>query len=155
MTAGRIEVINFQKGTLDRYRPQGAIYGHGLIRQGHTHRGQLLGADVGVGAAAGSIVAVDHYARTGRWTLSWTRDLKQENGTFQRDLKQEDGIFQAFGERKPMSMDVTHAFGFEMTRFMRGFDVTTGFTFVRNFNRLFIADAANINALVGVRYNVR
>lgn len=155
MTAGRIEVINFQKPTLDRYRPQGAIYGHGLIRQGHTYRGQLLGADVGVGAAAGSIVAVDHYTPRGRWTLSWARDLKQENGTFQRDLKQENGIFQTFGDRKPMSMDVTHAFGFEMTRLMRGFDVTTGFTFVRNFNRLFIADAANISAAVGVRYNMR
>ncbi len=144
MTTGRFEVINLQEPTLQRYRPQGEIYIHGLIRQGHTQRGQLLGADVGVGAAAGSTVAVDHYSELGRWTLSWTRDLHQENGTFEK-----------FGNQYSNSMDVTHSIGFEMTRLVRSFDVTTGLTLVRNYNRDYIADAANINAIVGVRYNMR
>jgi hypothetical protein len=144
MTAARFELINFQLPSLSRYRGEGEIYLHGLLRQGHTQRGQLLGADVGVGAAAGSTVAVDHYTETGRWTLSWVRDLKQE-----------DGNFLLLGVRRPKSMDVTHALGFEMTRLIRGIDVTTGLTFVRNFNRDFSADAANLNAIVGLRYNVR
>jgi hypothetical protein len=51
-------------------------------------------------------------------------------------------------------MDVSHALGLEVTRLIRGYDVTTGLTFVRDFNRDFAADASNINAIVGVRYNL-
>lgn len=144
MTAARFELINFQVPQLVRApRGEGEIYIHGVIRQGHTNRGQLLGANVGVGAAAGSTLAIDHYTQTGRWTLVWQRDLNQENGTFP-----------AYGAREPHTMDVSHSLGFEVTRFIRGFDVTTGLTFVRDFNRDFATDAANINAIVGVRYNM-
>ena len=144
MTAARFELINFQLPSLSRYRGEGEIYLHGLLRQGHTYRGQLLGAAVGVGTAAGSTLAVDHYTPNGRWTASWVRDLKRE-----------DGNYIILGVRQPKPMDVTHALGVEMTRFVRGFDVTTGLTFVWNFNRDFAADAANINAIFGLRYNVR
>ncbi len=145
MTAARFEIINFQVPQLIRApRGEGEIYIHGVIRQGHTNRGQLLGANVGVGAAAGSTLAIDHYTQTGRWTLIWQRDLNQENGTFP-----------AYGAREPRTMDVSHSVGLEVTRLIRGFDVTTGLTFVRDFNRDFASDAANINAIVGVRYNVR
>ena len=144
MTTARFELINFQLPSLSRYRGEGEIYVHGLIRQGHTNRGQLLGAAVGVGAAAGSTLAVEHYTQSGRWTLSWVRDLKQESDNYL-----------TLGIIRPDAMDVTHALGFEMTRFVRGFDVTTGLTFVRDFNRDFAADAANINAIVGLRYNMR
>lgn len=144
MTTARFELINFQLPSLSRYRGEGEIYVHGLIRQGHTYRGQLLGADVGVGAAAGSTLAVDHYTQSGRWTLSWVRDLRQESGNYV-----------TLGIIRPKAMDVSHALGFEMTRFVRGFDVTSGLTFVRDFNRDFSADAANINAIVGLRYNIR
>lgn len=144
MTAARFELINFQLPQLVRApRGEGEIYIHGLIRQGHTYRGQLLGASVGVGAAAGSTLAIDHYTPTGRWTLSWVRDLSQENGNFP-----------LYGAREPRTMDVSHSLGLEVTRLIRGFDVTTGLTFVRNFNRDFAEDASNINAIVGVRYNL-
>jgi hypothetical protein len=145
MTAARFELINFQLPQLVRApRGEGEIYIHGLIRQGHTYRGQLLGANVGVGAAAGSTLAIDHYTPTGRWTVSWVRDLSQENGNFP-----------LVGIREPRTMDVSHSLGFEMTRLIGGFDLTTGLTFVRDFNRDFVGDASNINALVGVRYNLR
>ena len=145
MTAARFELINFQQPQLIRApRGEGEIYIHGVIRQGHTERGQLLGANVGVGAAAGSTLAIDHYSPTGRWTLSWQRDLNQENGSFP-----------VYGAREPHTMDVSHSIGLEVTRLVRGFDVTTGMTFVRDFNRDFASDASNINAIVGVRYNMR
>jgi len=144
MTAARFELINFQLPQLVRApRGEGEIYLHGLIRQGHTYRGQLLGANVGVGAAAGSTLAIDHYTPIGRWTLSWVRDLSQENGNFP-----------LYGAREPRTMDVSHSLGLEVTRLVRGFDVTTGLTFVRDFNRDFARDASNINAIVGVRYNL-
>lgn len=141
MTAARFELINFQLPSLSRYRGEGEIYVHGLLRQGHTNRGQLLGAAVGVGAAAGSTLAVDHYTPTGRWTISWVRDLRQEADNYV-----------TLGVQRAYAMDVTHSLGVEMTRLIRGFDVTTGLTFVRSFNREFSRDAANINAILGARY---
>jgi hypothetical protein len=141
MTAARFELINFQLPSISRYRAEGEIYIHGLIRQGHTNRGQLLGAAVGVGAAAGSTLAVDHYMQNGRWTVSWVRDLRQEADNYV-----------ILGVQRPFAMDVTHSIGVEMTRLIRGFDVTTGLTFVRNFNREFSADASNVNAIFGARY---
>lgn len=143
LTAGRIEIMNFQLPQLSRYRGEGEIYVHGLIRQGHTHNGQLLGADAGVGTGAGSVVAVDRFTPIGRWTASWSRVIRQENGNYTE-----------LGVRTPRSMDVSHALGFEMSRFMKGFDVTGGLTFVYEFNRDFRSDATNLNALLGVRYLV-
>src|SRR6185369_15410110 len=82
ITAGRFELMNFQLPQLARYRGEGEFYIHGLIRQGHTYKGQLLGADVGVGTGAGSVTAVDHFTPKGRWTASWTRVVRQENGDY-------------------------------------------------------------------------
>lgn len=141
LTAGRVEILNFQLPQLSRYRGEGEMYVHGLIRQGHTYKGQLLGADAGVGTGAGSVVAVDRFSRAGRWTASWTRIVRRESGDFT-----------AIGVRSPRSIDVSHALGFETTRVMRGLEVTSGLTFVYELNRDFRTDATNLNALVGVRY---
>jgi hypothetical protein len=144
VTGARVEIMNFQLPQLDRYRNQGEIYAHGLLRQGHTFRGQMLGADVGVGTGAGSVVAVDRFTRDGRWTAKWSRVVRQENGDYL-----------VAGIRSPRSIDVAHALGFEMARFMKGFDVTGGLAYVYEFNRDFKADATNLNAQLGVRYDLR
>ena len=141
LTAGRFEILNFQLPQLSRYRGEGEMYVHGLIRQGHTYKGQLLGADAGVGIGAGSVVAVDRFTRTGRWTAAWTRVVRRENGDYTE-----------LGIRSPRSIDVSHALGFERSSVIGEFEVTTGLTLVRELNRDFIRDATNINALVGVRY---
>ena len=117
------------------------MYVHGLVRQGHTYKGQLLGADVGVGSGAGSVMAVDKFTPGGSWTAKWTRIVHRENGDYL-----EAGI------RTPRSMDVSHALGFEATRFVTGFDINGGLTIVRELNRNFKSDAYNLNALISVRY---
>jgi hypothetical protein len=144
LIAGRMEIINFQVPQLSRYRGEGEIYFHGLIRQGHTNRGQLLGANVGVGSAAGSTVAVDHFSTRGSWTASWVRDVNRENGNYL-----------LLGVRNPRSMDVSHALGFEMTRFLDAIDLTGGLTFVRDFNRNFTSDVNNLNVTLSVSYKLR
>jgi hypothetical protein len=98
----------------------------------------------GVGTGAGSVVAVDHFTRTGSWTASWHRTVNQE-----------DGDYTLVGVRNPRSIDVSHALGVETTRFMHAFDLDVGLTLVRDFNRNFIADVTNLNALVGIRYVLR
>ena len=141
LTAARLEILNFQLPQLSRYRGEGEIYVHGLIRQGHTYKGQMLGADAGVGTGAGSVLAVDRFTPFGRWTASWTRIVRRENGDYT-----------ATGIRTPRSIDVSHALAFENAAVFRGLEVTTGLTLVRELNRDFLHDATNINALVGVRY---
>jgi hypothetical protein len=141
MTAGRVEILNFQLPQLARYRGEGEMYVHGLIRQGHTYKGQLLGADAGVGTGAGSVTAVDHFSPTGRWTASWTRIVRGENGNYT-----------SLGIRSPRSIDVSHALGFEASRFYQQYELTYGLTLVRELNRDFRRDETNVNALVGVRY---
>jgi len=120
------------------------MYVHGLIRQGHTNRGQLLGANAGVGVGAGSVMAVDRFTPGGRWTASWTRIVRREKGDYT-----------AVGIREPRSIDVSHALGFERASLLGEFELTTGLTFVHEFNRDFLTDATNVNALVGVRYLIR
>ena len=117
------------------------MYVHGLIRQGHTYKGQLLGADAGVGIGAGSVMAVDRFTPGGRWTAAWTRIIRRETGDFT-----------AAGIRSPRSIDVSHAMSFEKSTVIQDFELTTGLTLVRELNRDFIRDATNVNALIGVRY---
>jgi hypothetical protein len=143
LTAGRLEILNFQLPQLSRYRGEGEMYVHGLLRQGHTYKGQMLGADAGVGTGAGSILAIDRFTPDGRWTASWTRIVRRESGDYT-----------AVGIRTPRSIDVSHALGFEQSMTFRGMEITTGLTMVREFNRDFLRDQTNVNALVGVRYLV-
>ncbi|MGZ3333225.1 MAG: capsule assembly Wzi family protein [Gemmatimonadaceae bacterium] len=136
----RIELINFQLPSLATTgRGEGSIYVHSPTRQGHTNRGQLLGADVGVGAAAGSTIRWDHYSSGGRWAVFWRRDVRQE--TSDPTLK-----FPSV----PQISDVLHAFGFERLRFTHRFDVTTSLTLMRDFSRDYANSRFNANAAVAI-----
>ena len=143
LTAGRFEILNFQLPQLSRYRGEGEMYVHGLLRQGHTYKGQMLGADAGVGTGAGSIMAVERFTHDARWTASWTRIVRRESGDYP-----------SLGVRTPRSIDVSHALGFERSMIFREMEITTGLTVVHEFNRDFLRDQTNVNALVGVRYIV-
>ena len=136
----RVELINFQMPPLATTgRGEGSIYIHSPTRQGHTNRGQLLGADVGVGAAAGSTVRWDHYSSGGRWALFWRRDVREE--TSDPTLK-----FPSV----PQISDVLHAFGFERMKFTRQFDVTTSVTLMRDLSRDLGNSRFNANAAVAI-----
>jgi hypothetical protein len=136
----RIELINFQLPPLATTgRGEGSIYVHSPTRQGHTNRGQLLGADVGVGAAAGSTVRWDHYSSGGRWGLFWRRDVRQE--TSDPTLKLPS---------TPQTSDVLHALGFERLKFTRRFDVTTSLTLMRDLSRDLSNSRFNANAAVAI-----
>jgi hypothetical protein len=132
----RVELINFQLPPLATTgRGEGTIYGHSPLQQGHTNRGQLLGADVGVGAAAGSTVSWDRYSPSGRWRIFWRRDVRQETGDPSLTAPSISQI-----------ADVLHAIGFERLQFTRRFDVTTSVTFMRDLSRNFSNSASNLNA---------
>jgi hypothetical protein len=140
----RAELVNYQQPTLGRNRGEGSIYGHFTLSQGHTNRGQLLGAHAGVGSAAASVVAWDRYDPGGSLSASITRILHQERGTFDID-----------GVTDPGSSDVSYAFGVEKVRFIRGWELTTGASLVRELNRNFANSQSNLNAIVGLKYRFR
>lgn len=137
----RAELVNYQLPTLGRNRPEGSIYIHDLLRQGHTVMGQPLGADAGVGTGAGWLVAWDKFDRHGNATVNLRRTVRREMGTFFVD-----------GIARPNSSAVQYAFGVERTRSRARVELTTGASLVREFSRNFSNDAWNLNLLLGVRY---
>ncbi|MBA2687221.1 MAG: hypothetical protein H0U64_03885 [Gemmatimonadaceae bacterium] len=144
LSAIRAEIINYQLPTTARHRDEGGIYVHTLLRQGHTQRGQMLGAPLGPGASAGGIVAYDRFSTDGRFSITYTRTLNQEAGTFF-----------STGITSPSAIDVTHALGVERLVFRGAVDFSYGLTFARNFNRNFGSDVMNLSAVAGARYNLR
>lgn len=136
----RVEVMSFILPPLATTgRGEGSVYVHTFIRQGHTNRGQLLGADVGVGSAGASTVRWDHYSSAGRWGIFWRRDLRKETS---------DPTLTA--PTVQQIADVVHALGFERLRFTRRFDVTTSLTLMRDFSRDYNVSRSNINAAVAI-----
>lgn len=136
-----IELINFQLPHLARtFRGEGGIYIHGVMRQGHTNRGQLLGADVGVGTAAGSTIRWDRYRPRGHTAFSLHRSVRQERGTFfingAEDMKNPDVQYALEGVRG-------HRF--------QSIEVTAGLALIHGFNRDFRKDATNVSALLRAR----
>ncbi|MBA3467164.1 MAG: hypothetical protein H0T21_07105 [Gemmatimonadaceae bacterium] len=142
LTGIRGELINYQLPTLARHRGEGRIYSHGVLRQGHTNRGQVLGADAGIGTGAASTLAYDRFTHSGLTSVSWTRIVRQENGTFFED-----------GRRDQRSQDVSHALRFQKSRRIAGLEASASLAAVREFNRDFLADQWNLNSILSVRHH--
>jgi hypothetical protein len=137
----RAEAMNLQVSQLIRGRSEGPFYVHGTTPQGHTERGQILGASAGNGGNA-TLLAVDRYNPNGRWTAFWSRELRQDVGSFWQT-----------GVQISPGFDVQHALGGEVVRFGERFDITAGITGVYNLARDFGNDAFNLNAHLSVQSN--
>lgn len=136
------ELVNYQRSHLDRVRVEGGIYLHSTLRQGHTNRGQLLGANPGAGAAAAS-------------TLSWTRysPRGRTGAVLRRIVRNQRGNYPETGIRNPDGTDVILAAGVERTRFGRHFDIGARIEAMQNFNRNFSGDAANLHLELMARWH--
>ncbi|HUF66475.1 MAG TPA: capsule assembly Wzi family protein [Gemmatimonadaceae bacterium] len=74
LTALRAEVINYASPANAELRHEPGFYPHGVVRQGHTHRGQLLGASIGAGSGAGARVSLERYNSAGKYSVSIARE---------------------------------------------------------------------------------
>ena len=137
----RAEVMNLQVSQLVRGRSEHPFYIHFGTRQGHTERGQILGAAAETGGSA-TLLAVDRYHPRGRWTASWSRELRQDLGSFWQT-----------NVRTPRGFDVQHALGGEVVRFGERFDITAGISGIYNLARNFGDDVFNLNAHFSIRSN--
>jgi hypothetical protein len=94
----RAEALDARPSHLDAHRGQTNFYTHSQGRQGHTHRGQVLGSPAAL-AGAGSVVALDRYHPGGRWTLRWDREERRSD------------------RADPLRVSATHALGAEVVGF--------------------------------------
>jgi hypothetical protein len=137
----RGEVVNYQMSHIARHRgAQGTVYLHGQVRQGHTHRGELLGAPVGAGAAAGSSLSWEAYTPAGKWEARASR-------TVTRDF----GAFHETGQVQRSSPGVAYEIDVSTIRFTRLGDVTLGAAVVRELNRYFARSGWNVQTRLGLQ----
>jgi len=136
----KAELINYQLSTLARIRGEGAVYIHGTLRQGHTNRGQLLGASPGVFAAAASTIAWSRYSQHSRTTV-----------TLRRIVRDQAGNYYLTGVVDPRASDVIVAAGFERMRYGRNLDIGGRVDAMDDLNRNFSRDVANLNLQLAVR----
>ena len=138
----KAEVLNYQLPSTARVRQAGVIYAHSILRQGHTNRGQLLGASAGVGVAAAS-------------TISWTRYSSAGRSAFflRRIVRDKPPI--AFRVPGPSMSDVTISVGAERMRFGRHLDLGGKLEIMEDYNHNFTKDVPNLNFQVTARLHSR
>jgi len=134
------EVMNAARPYLVRLRYHGYFYAHHQFRQGHTHRGQVLGSPAAIGGGAAAL-RVDRFDRGGRWTARFAREV------------QGDPLSVAWnGTEYPEPLDVIYSVGAERLLFQGFFEVTGGLGFDYNLDRYYEGDQVNLNASLGLRY---
>ncbi len=129
----RFELINYELPTLARHRGEGQIYIHGLLRQGHTNLGQVLGADTGLGTGGGFSVSWDKYDPKGLVSVGWARTVREQGG-----------VYYFSGVTNAKASDVSYALETDRIRYVTLGRVQGGISLVRELNRDFQRDAWNV-----------
>ena len=150
----KAEIVNYQVPHLGRVRIENAVYLHSPLRQGHTNRGQLLGVNAGVAAAAASNFSWRRYSPSGRMGINLRRIVRDQIGDY-RDLLLE------LGETEPIpgeadipdhrKTDVLVALGFERMQFTRYGELGARLEVMQNYNRNYSGNVANLNLPVMAR----
>jgi hypothetical protein len=123
--------------TLRSFRPGSVFYTNGSVRQGYTHRGQLLGAGIGPGSDM-QIVGAD-------WLADWGR-----SGLFLQRTRFDDDAYYAnyarfYGQN---GHDVELTAGVRQRLFIGPLDVDGEVTFSHRYNRNFVGfEAGSFDAL--------
>jgi hypothetical protein len=136
----RAELINYQLSTLALIRVDGAVYLHSPLRQGHTNRGQLLGASPGVNAAAASTLAWTRYSPTNRTSV-----------TLRRIVRDQEGNYYLTGVVNPRGSDVLIAAALERMRYGTRIDLGGKIEVMDELNRNFVRDVGNLNLQLTAR----
>jgi hypothetical protein len=143
MNAFRAEVFSYEVPAGTRNRGEGLIYLHIPLEQGHTVRGQLLGAPVGVGSGSAQTAAFERYTPGGKLKVFVSRVTQRERSDLELDY--------VSGPAFKRGVDVENSIGTEVSRFIGPFDVGAKLVFTDNLNRYFLNDVANANFGLTIR----
>ena len=143
INAVRGEVFTFHAPAGTRTRGEGLIYLHQPLVQGHTYRGQMLGANVAPGSGSAQHFAVDRFTAGGKMTGFFSRVSMGERSARLADYTTGPAF------KKPN--DIQYSFGLEATRFVGPFDITARGVLTSELNRYFLSDKSNANIALIVR----
>jgi hypothetical protein len=143
MSAFRTEFFNYEAPSSGRTRGEGLIYLHIPLVQGHTYRGQLLGANVGAGSGLAMMMAYERFTPGGRMTFFLSRATQHELSSLADQY--------ASGPALEKPVDVEQSVGTEISRFVGPFDVTGRVVLTSNLNRYFLKDVSNANFALIIR----
>lgn len=138
----RGEMLTYESSAGTRTSGEAQTYVHGVMRQGHTERGQMLGADVGAASGSAGEFAYDLYSLRGRLT-----------GFIRRQVAHEARYPTVYrrGGRLFRPVDVMNSIGGEVNRFFGSFEVLARLTLTDDLNRYFLADQSNANFALQVK----
>ena len=103
-----LEFTNMTPSYLQEVRPQNYYYTHPEIRQGHTNRGQVIGAAIGPGSNS-QFLGIDGYFDSGRLGI-FVRRLADNNHfhyQYDRSLNRPEEFRQGFGDYWRNRTDLT------------------------------------------------
>lgn len=139
----RGELTHLEAPPTFQLRGRGTYYAHGIVTQGYTHGGQVIGAGVGPGGNA-QYVGVDYYAPWGRGSFSATRRVT-DNDAFWVWAAENGASF----DRHDVSLD----FGGNVLLLRGNHELGGGMTLTRQFNRYFYGrDGWNLNLSLSARW---
>jgi hypothetical protein len=136
----KAEVINTQVSHVVELRSQAPLYIHSEARQGHTHRGQILGSAAGFGGG-GAILALQSYSPSGGWEVEVTRALRAD-ATFRNPEDIRDPL---------RGLDVVHGLGVGRSMFLGRTDIAGAIVASQNMHRDFGDDRLNLGLQLRIR----
>ena len=112
-------VLTFEHTNLSRsisyqYRPEPPFYIHGIVRQGYTHNGQILGAGIGPGSSSNylsfTFIRPESTLKLGAQRIQFNDDYFSQNFGFQippnfdnKDLRNSEyAIFSTYSKQKDL-----------------------------------------------------
>jgi hypothetical protein len=143
INAFRGEIFSYEAPGSGRTRGEGLIYLHQPLIQGHTYRGQMLGANVGVGGGLAYMFAFERYTQSGKLKIFTSRATQHELSA--------RGIQYSTGPAFEKPVDVEQSIGAELSRFVGPFDVSGRMVLTSDMNRYFLSDKSNANFALTVR----
>lgn len=144
INAFRGEVFSYEAPSSGRTRGEGLIYVHQPLSQGHTYKGQLLGANVAVGSGMAYLFAFERFTDTGKLKIFTSR-------VTQHELPTRNNPQYSSGPALEKAVDVEHSIGAELSRFVGPFDVSGRVILTSDMNRYFLNDKSNANFALTVR----
>ena len=137
----RAEFTTLGRSATFQVRSNGTMYTHTPIRQGYTHRGQILGAAIGPGGQS-QYLGIDRYTNAGRW------------GVFiQRVRFNDDYYFANFTNRSSHDVEIT--LGASVLRFAGDLDIAGSLEVSRRLNWNFVLENDVTNLKLGLRVGWR